>query len=341
MIVDQAYSVVTDDVFLRMDGLIPRVEVLLKLEGLNPAGSVKLKTAVELILDAEERGTLLPGGQVIESSSGNLGIALSIVCTIKGYPFTCITDPKASAHSIAIMRALGTQVVIVTEPDENGGFLGTRLAHLEALLKADPSLFWPNQYANPAGPRAHWKQTAAAILRELDRVDYLLAGVGTGGTLMGCAAYFRQHSPHTVIVAVDTVGSVTFGGPPAPRYVPGLGTSRVPEIVRTTDLDEVIHIGEADTIRACREVARRYGLLVGGSTGSVVAAALQLSPRFRAGDRVVIMSPDLGDKYLDSVYDDQWVNLHFGPEPLASHDHAGPVAGGTGTLIDALTPAWS
>lgn len=320
MIVDHVYDVVTDDIYLRLPELVGDTEIYLKIEGLNPAGSVKLKTAVALIADAEERGVLQPGGRVVESSSGNLGIALSMVCAVKGYSFTCITDPKASEQSIATMRAMSAEVVVVTERDANGGYLGTRIAYLKALLEDDPTVYWPNQYANAANPRAHWERTASSILSELTTVDYLVVGAGTTGTLMGCAAYFRQFSPRTVIIAVDTIGSVTFGRPAGPRHVPGLGTSRVPELCRTDNIDEIIYIAESDAVRACRDVARRYGLLVGGSTGSVVAALQSLAPVLPSGARVVALSPDLGDRYLATVYNDQWVTDKFGPDALTDRE---------------------
>ena len=323
MIVDHVYDLVTDDIYLRLPELIGDAELYLKIEGLNPAGSVKLKTALALITDAEERGLLRPGGRVVESSSGNLGIALSMVCAVKGYSFVCITDPKAAAHSVASMRALSAEVVVVTERDANGGYLGTRIAHLKQMLRDDPTLYWPNQYANSANPRAHWERTAASIFAEISNVDYLVVGAGTTGTLMGCSAYFRQFSPRTKIIAVDTRGSVTFGGAASPRYIPGLGTSRVPELCRTDNIDEIVYVAEGDAVRACRHLARRYGLLVGGSTGSVVAAVQDLAPTLPSGATVVAIAPDLGDKYLETVFNDQWVTATFGSDVLVDRELVG------------------
>ena len=312
MIAERVYDLITDDLYLRLPDFIGEPNVLLKVEGLNPAGSIKLKTALALITDAEERGVLKPRGRVVESSSGNLGIALSIVCAVRGYAFTCITDPKAAPHSVATMRALSAEVIVVTEPDSNGGYLGTRISLIKEMLRADPELTWPNQYANLANSRAHWERTATEILQAVPSVEYLFVGAGTTGTLMGCAGYFRKFSPLTRIIAVDSRGSVTFGQPAGPRYVPGLGTSKLPELCRTDDLDEIVLVEEADAIRMCRRVAGEFGLLVGGSTGSVLAAVAQLGDEIPAGSTVVAISPDLGDRYLDSVYDDDWVSERFG-----------------------------
>ncbi|KPI00271.1 Diaminopropionate biosynthesis, SbnA [Actinobacteria bacterium OK074] len=315
MIKDSVYDLVTDDVFLRFRDTVPGSELYLKIEGLNPAGSVKLKTAVGLIADARQRGLLGPGGQVVESSSGNLGVALATVCAAQGYDFTCVTDLNAAPHNVALMRALGAKVVVVDQRDANGGFLGTRIAHIRRMLADNPLLVWPNQYANPANPRVHATRTAVSILKVLGAVDFLFVGAGTTGTLTGCATHFREVSPGTRIIAVDTVGSVTFGTPAGPRHIPGLGTSRTPEICRADLVDEVVLIEEAEAVRTCRMLARRHGLLVGGSSGSVFAAVLGRAHTVPPGSRVVAIAPDMGERYLSTVYDDDWAAARFGVEP--------------------------
>ncbi|WP_318036708.1 2,3-diaminopropionate biosynthesis protein SbnA [Streptomyces chengmaiensis] len=312
MIYRYAHDVVLDDIFLDLDGFIPGVELLLKVEGLNPAGSIKLKAAVGLLDDAERRGLLRPGGSVIESSSGNLGIALSSVCAARGYRFTCVVDPNTPRQSIALMEAYGAQAVIVRERDANGGYLQTRIDYIQRRLRDDPALVWPNQYANPANPRAHYERTAAAIARQVNGVDCLFVGAGTTGTLMGCARYFRKHSPGTRIVAVDSVGSVTFGTPPGKRHIPGLGASRRPEIFDRGLVDAFVQVPEADAVRMCRRITAERGLAVGGSTGTVLAAVERQREEIPAGARVVAISPDLGDRYLNTVYDDLWVFERFG-----------------------------
>ncbi|GGO54738.1 2,3-diaminopropionate biosynthesis protein SbnA [Streptomyces lasiicapitis] len=315
MIRDSVYDLVTDDIFLRFSDVLPGSELYLKIEGLNPAGSVKLKPAVELIEDAERRGLLSPGGCVVESSSGNLGVALATVCAAKGYAFTCVTDVNAAPHNVALMRALGARVAVVDQQDANGGFLGTRIAHIQHMLANDPLLVWPNQYANPANAKAHERRTAASILAEIPTVDFLFVGAGSTGTLTGCATYFREVSPRTRIFAVDTLGSVTFGTAAGPRHIPGLGTSRTPEICRPDLVDEVVLVQETDAVRTCRLLALRHGLLVGGSTGSVFTAVQRAAPDIPPGSRVVALAPDMGERYLSSVYDDDWVAARFGIDP--------------------------
>ncbi len=307
MIFESASDVVVDDVFVRLPGFVRDVSVLLKLEGLNPAGSVKLKSALGLVESAEADGTLAPGSRLIESSSGNLGIALSTVCAARGYQLTVVTDPNAARQAIRAMESLGTDVIEVTHRDASGGYLGTRLDYIRRRMAADQQLIWLNQYANLANVRAHKERTAKAIHRELGDIDALFVGVGTTGTLMGCLEYFAENSPRTRVVAVDAVGSVTFGGSPAPRFIPGLGTSRRPEIFTDSDAFEKVQIEEIDAIATCRMLAARYGLLAGGSTGTVLAAVRLLSPTLRSCRKIVAISPDMGDKYLDTVYSDTWV----------------------------------
>jgi len=305
-------DLIFDDVYLELPELLPGCELFLKLEGLNPAGSIKLKTANAMVEDAEERGVLLPGGRVIESSSGNLGISLSVLCASKGYSFICVTDPNCSPQSIATMRALGAEVIVVEERDCNNGFLGARIELIRRLLAANQDLVWLNQYANPANPRAHRERTAPAIFNNLGPVNYLFIGAGTTGTVMGCTAFFKRFSPSTKVIAVDAKGSVTFGSAPAPRHIAGIGTSRQPEICQIDEIGEVMLIDERDAIIMCRWLAKNRGLLTGGSTGSVLSAVLRRSNTIDPGARIVAISPDVGTHYLSTIYDDDWVTDRFG-----------------------------
>ncbi|AJT63003.1 putative siderophore biosynthesis protein SbnA [Streptomyces lydicus] len=312
MLYRNAHELVLDSVFLDLDGFIPHIDLKLKIEGLNPAGSIKIKAAVGLIEDAERKGLLEPGGRIIESSSGNLGIALSSVSAARGYSFICVADPNTSRQSIGLMEAFGADVVVVTERDANGGYLQTRIDYIHERLREDSSLVWPNQYANPANPRAHYERTAAAIVEQGWGIDHLFIGAGTTGTLMGCTDYFREHSPNTRITGVDSVGSVTFGEPAGRRHIPGLGTSRRPEIFRPGRVDEVILIPEFEAVRMCRRLAAERGIALGGSTGSVLAAIERNTDRIEPGACVVAIAPDIGDRYLDTIYDDVWVYERFG-----------------------------
>ncbi|MEU5093669.1 2,3-diaminopropionate biosynthesis protein SbnA [Streptomyces sp. NPDC020996] len=325
MIFEHAYEMVLDNVFLHLGDAVENVDVYLKLEGLNPAGSVKLKTAVAMVEDAEARGLLRPGSRLIESSSGSLGIALAMVAAEKGYAFICVTDANTSPQSLDVMRALGAHTIQIDRRDASGGYLGSRISYIEQRVAAEPDLVWLNQYANPANRDVHDRCTAAAITAEVPAVDYLFVGTGSAGTLMGCVSHFRRVSPRTRIVAVDTAGSVSFGTPPGPRHIPGIGASRRPELFRPELVDELVLVAETDAVRTCRRLARGRGLFVGGSTGSVMAAVIQRAPALPPGSRVVAISPDLGDRYSRTVYQDSWVAETFGPGALAA-DPGRPVA---------------
>lgn len=303
-------QMIHDNVFLRVKGLSLN-NVFMKIESFNPAGSVKMKTALGLLHSFESQSRIKPDSILIESSSGNLGVALSLLCAERGYRFVCVVDPNTSQQNVKTMRAYGAEVVTVNRRDSNGGYLGTRIAYVQEALKSDDRFIWLNQYSNPENPKAHARTTALSIAKSFDHVDYLFVGAGTTGTLMGCVQYFQQHRPTTKIIAVDSVGSVTFGHPAGKRFIPGLGSSQRPPIFEDWGIHERVMIPEADTVSTCRRLARSNGILVGGSTGTVIAAVESLSERIPQDAIVVAISPDLGDRYLDTVYDDEWVRHRF------------------------------
>lgn len=288
----------------------------LKLESCNPAGSIKMKTALGLINSSAERRLIHSDTVLIESSSGNLGVALAMICAERGYRFCCVVDPNTNLHNIKMMEAFGAQVVMVTERDQNDGYLGTRIRYIRETVARDPRYLWLNQYSNPANARVHEQTTARSIHIAFPALDYLVVGAGTTGTLMGCVQYFRKHSPRTRIIAVDSVGSITFGQRPAKRLIPGLGSSQTPPIFRDDHLHRMQVVDERAAVATCRWLARSNGVLAGGSTGTVVAglAGLKL-PRDAT---VVAISPDAGERYLDTLYNDEWVAQKFGHAELAS-----------------------
>ena len=308
MIVDTPLQLIFRDLFYRLAGYAGDHDVFLKLEGFNVTGSIKVKAAIGLVEDLERRGLAEPGRTVIvESSSGNLGIALSLVCAVKGYEFVCVTDPNTNHANIRGMELYGAKIIVVRERDSAGGFLGSRLKTIERILQSQPNAVWLNQYANVANKNVHAEQTANEIAREFDKVDWIFVGSGTTGTLGGISERLRQVFPSIKIVAVEPEGSVTFGGAPGKRSIPGVGTSVRPPIADFAKPDIVVTIDEARTVDVCRSFVRDHHLLVGGSTGTVLAAVQDLAAEFAPGETIVAISPDLGDKYLDTVYDAAWV----------------------------------
>jgi len=289
----------------------------LKCEGFNFAGSVKLKTATAMVEAAERDGLLAPGSILVESSSGNLGVALSVIAASKGYRFLCVTDPRCNTSTRLLMEALGSRVHIIAEPDAAGGYLGARIDYVRALCASDDRYVWLDQYTNPGNWQAHYRTTGPAIGRSFPRLDVLFVGAGTTGTLMGCARYFRGWRRPVRIVAVDSVGSVAFGGAPGRRMIPGLGTSIRPPLLDESYVDEVIHVEEADTIRACHRLAR-HGFLFGGSTGTVVSGAMDWLARHEAPElTTVAIAPDLGERYLGTIYQAGWFQELYGEDVLS------------------------
>ena len=303
MIIESPVDLVFRDLFYRLRAFAGRHDVFLKLEGFNVTGSIKIKTALGLLEDLEKRGLAKPSETVIvESSSGNLGLALSFLCAVKGYKFICVTDPNANHASVREMELHGAEVIVVSDRDSAGGFLGTRLKVIDNILCSDPNAVWLNQYANIANKNVHAEQTGNEIAAEFDKVDWLFVGTGTTGTLCGVSERLRQEFPSIKIVAVEPVGSVTFGGKPGRRTIPGIGTSVRPKLADLLDPDRVVEISEEETIDSCFAFVRDYHLLVGGSTGTVLAAVQRLAPEFSFGETIVAISPDLGERYLDTVY---------------------------------------
>jgi N-(2-amino-2-carboxyethyl)-L-glutamate synthase len=318
MIINSPLDLIFRDLFYRLPAFAEGHDVFLKLEGFNVTGSIKMKTAIGLVEDLERRGIAKPGETVlVESSSGNLGIALSLVAAVKGYEFICVTDPNVNQANIKGMELYGAKVVVVRERDPVGGFLGSRLKKIDQLLKSMPHAVWLNQYGNIANKNVHATQTANEIARQFDKVDWMFVGSGTTGTLAGVSERLRQVFPGVKIIAVEPAGSVTFGGTPGKRNIPGIGTSVRPKLAELTNPDRVVTISEPRTVEACLSFVRDYHLLVGGSTGSVLAAIEEVAHEFAPGDTVVAISPDLGEKYLDTVYDRDWVESMVGAESKA------------------------
>jgi 2,3-diaminopropionate biosynthesis protein SbnA len=319
MIIESPLDLIFRDLFYRLRAFAGSHDVFLKLEGFNITGSIKIKTAIGLVEDLEQRGIAEPDKTVIiESSSGNLGLALSLVCAVKGYKFICVTDPNATRANIRGMELYGAKVIVVEDRDSAGGFLGSRLKKIDQILQSEPNAIWLNQYANIANKNVHAEQTANEITREFDNVDWVFVGTGTTGTIAGISERLHHEFPRIKVVAVEPAGSVTFGGAPGKRNIPGIGTSVRPGLADLANPDRVATVSEERTVEACLSFVRDYHLLVGGSTGTVLAAVRQLAPEFELGDTIVAISADLGEKYLDTIYDAAWVENVIAPERRTS-----------------------
>lgn len=286
----------------------PDVEVLAKLELMNPGGSVKDRPARYIIEKGLADGSIPSGAHLVESSSGNFGISLAIAARLHGLTFTCVVDPKTTSANMTIMHQLGVDIDVVHEPDDAGGYLQTRIRRVQELLDEMPAAVWINQYANKRNWQAHYHGTGAEISEQLLRPpDYLFAAVSTTGSILGCSRRLRERFPDLRVIAVDAAGSIIFGGSPGPREIPGIGASRVPELLAPEEIDEVVRVSDLESAYACRTVLETEGIFAGGSTGSVVAAISRTLPKLPRPCRIVTIFPDRGDRYLDLVYDDAWL----------------------------------
>jgi len=289
------------------------VRVYAKLEGFNPGGSTKDRPAFAIIRNAVEAGHVGPGSVVIESSSGNMGIGLAQACSFYGLRFICVVDPKTTALNLSLLRAYGAEVDVVTEPDPvTGEFLQARINRVQTLLRSVAGGFWPNQYSNLYNPLAH-HQTMSEIVGQLGgEVDYLFCATSTCGTMRGCAEFVRQRDLPTKIYAVDAVGSVIWGGKKTRRLIPGHGAAVRPELYQPGLAHECVHVTDLDCIVGCRRLVRQEAILAGGSSGAVLVALERVMHGLPPGSVCVLIFPDRGERYLDTIYSDAWVRNYFG-----------------------------
>ncbi|CAN5745902.1 2,3-diaminopropionate biosynthesis protein SbnA [soil metagenome] len=299
----------------------PRIRLFLKLEAANPGGSAKDRPAARMIEDAVRSGRLRRGSVVVESSSGNMGIGLAQACAWYGLRFICVVDPRAHSGTLATMRALGAEIDMVHVPEgPERNPLAARLDRVAHLVDTLERAYWPNQYANPVNPAAHAAGTMAEIDEALEgAVDGVFVGVGTTGTLGGCLDFVAANARSTRVMAVDAVGSILFGGEPGERRIPGMGAGRVPPLARRRWSNgargpRVLRVSDLDCVVGCRRVARTDALLVGGSAGGVLHAVRSCHRQLPPGQYVAVAA-DSGHNYLDTVFDDTWVEEVLGCPP--------------------------
>jgi cysteine synthase A len=270
-------------------------EVWGKLESLNPGGSIKDRICLSMVEAAERNGRLQPGATIIEPTSGNTGIGLALVSAIKGYQLMLTMPDTMSEERRSLLAAFGAQLVLTT--DTRGMHGAIRRA--EELLLEHPDYFMPQQFSNPANPESHRRTTAQEILREFERVDAFVAGVGTGGTITGIGQVLRQNMPGVRIYAVEPESSaVLSGGEPGFHKIQGIGAGFVPENLDTAVYDDVIRVTDEDAIAYTRRLAREEGILVGVSAGANTWAAVQVARELGKGKTVVTIFCDTGERYL-------------------------------------------
>ncbi|RYE41244.1 MAG: PLP-dependent cysteine synthase family protein [Hyphomicrobiales bacterium] len=279
-----------------------------KLEGSNPGG-MKDRPALHMVERARARGDLTPGARIIESTSGTLGLGLSLAGIIHQHPVTVVTDPALEPIVERMLSAYGAVVEMVTEPHHSGGWQQARRDRVQALLAADPQAWCPDQYHNPDNAAAY-EPLALELIAQLGRVDVLVCSVGTGGHSAGIARMLRQFCPDLKLVGVDTVGSTIFGQPAAPRLMRGLGSSIFPENVDYPAFDEVHWIAPHEAVWSCRTLASTYHASGGWSVGAVAQAAGWIARTSTPDARIAAVFPDGPQRYFDTVYNDDYCRRH-------------------------------
>jgi cysteine synthase A len=281
-------------------------QVFGKLEMLNPGGSVKDRIGVAMIEAAEREGRIEPGKTtIVEATSGNTGIALAFVCAAKGYDLVLTLPQGMSREREGLLRLYGAQVRIT----ESMGGMNEAVAAAQEMAQ-DPDVFLPDQFSNPANPEVHRRTTGPELWEALDgKVDYLVAGVGTGGTITGAGTFLKERNPGLKVVAVEPATSAVLSGrPPGPHKLQGIGAGFVPPVLDRSLLDEILPVDDEDALETARLAARREGVLCGISSGAALYAALEIAKRPDAkGKRIAVVLPDSGERYVSTPF--------FAPEP--------------------------
>jgi len=280
--------------------------ILAKLEQLNPGGSVKDRIGLTMIEEAERSGHLRPGGTIIEPTSGNTGHGLAMVAAIKGYNMIFVMPDKMSAEKISLLRAYGADVVVCPTNVERES-PQSYYSVADRLSREIPGAFQPNQYFNPRNPEAHYRTTGPEIWEQTDgRIDVFVAGMGTGGTISGVAKYLKEKKPAVRIVGADPEGSL-YSGPIAPYKVEGVGEDFMPGTMDIKVVDQIVQVTDKQSFVMARRLAREEGILVGGSSGMALHAALEVARDRGPDDVIVVLFPDTGRNYLSKFFNDEWM----------------------------------
>ncbi len=294
-----------------------RFKLFGKIEAMNPGGSIKDRSGLHMLREALSSGEISLDSTIIESSSGNMAIGLAQVCAYWGLKLICVVDIRTTKQILQILQAYGAEISLVSEPlPGTDSLLEARKLRVKELMASIADSYCPNQYANPGSFAAHYLTTMPEIINALgSHVDYLFLATSTSGTLRGCAEYIRDNKLKTTVVAVDAIGSVIFGDKPQPRLLPGHGAAEKSEIHHDELANDVVLISDWDCVTGCRNLVRREAVLAGASSGGVIAAIHKYRNQIEPGAVCAAILADRGERYMDTVYSDDWVLQHFGQLP--------------------------
>lgn len=297
----------TPIVRLQVPGL-ENIHLFAKLEFYNPTGSVKDRAASYIIKKLLARKEIDKDTTLIESSSGNFGIALSAYCKKNALKFIAVVDPCILPINDILINSFGAKMIKVNVPDSNGGYLLTRIKKVKELINEIDNSYWVNQYANPYNAEAYYHTLGNEICDSLGNIDYIFMGVSSGGTITGVSNKIKEKFPNAKVIAVDILGSVIFGNPPHKRYIPGIGSSMVPEILEKAKIDDVVMVDEVSTIEMCHELLEEHYIFAGGSSGSAFAAIKKYFTGKKINKKlnVVTVFADRGERYVETIYNEEW-----------------------------------
>ncbi|MGW4446417.1 cystathionine beta-synthase [Streptomyces sp. NPDC004682] len=325
---DSMISLVGNTPLVKLNNVTEGIQatVLAKVEYFNPGGSVKDRIALRMIEAAEASGELKPGGTIVEPTSGNTGVGLAIVAQQKGYKCVFVCPDKVSTDKINVLRAYGAEVVVcptAVDPEHPDSYYNVS----DRLVRETPGAWKPDQYSNPNNPLSHYHSTGPELWEQTEgKITHFVAGVGTGGTISGTGRYLKDASDGKVqVIGADPEGSVYSGGSGRPYLIEGVGEDFWPTAYDRTLADEIVPVSDKDAFQMTRRLAKEEGLLVGGSCGMAVVAALRVAERLGPDDVVVVLLPDSGRGYLSKIFNDEWIGQHGFSEQTSTGQTAGAV----------------
>lgn len=287
-------------------------KIYIKLEGYNPSGSMKDRAAMHILSEAKRRELINDETVIIESSSGNFGIALAMACKKMNLKFICVIDNNTNLMIEKLLKVYDAEVIKVDRVDEHGGYLGNRIKKVKEIINNNANIYWINQYENILNAEAYYS-LADEIKRDMKFIDYVFLPVSSGGTITGVSRRLKEWNPKVKIIAVDSSGSVIFGGQAKKRFIPGMGSSIVPPILKMAYIDDIIYIEESSMIYECKMFLEKNCVLIGGSSGACLCAIKQYCGMngLDINKKIVTIFPDKGERYVETIYNDSWCNLHY------------------------------